>query len=201
MPLIAGSLAFVRAVSDPPMQPLFPCSIHTATDELLGSWLFFWGTVPSIPYAICYLYWYNNKWYLGMLAIAVITTLGTYLFVLSCYPSVKGRTASLLQALVCVCGRKPCILKHCANDWLAGTWIMYYATLLGTIACAVLLAIEANKIEESGGVEGTDRVESSNRITLFIYATTLLDYVGFLIGSMYFVSGEMGVQQNCCVCE
>ncbi len=62
-----GSLAFVRAVNDPPMKPLFPCWSHTATDELVGSWLFLFGTMPSIPYSICYLYWFRNYWYLGML--------------------------------------------------------------------------------------------------------------------------------------
>ena len=88
-----GSLAFVRAVNEPPMRPLFPGWIHTSTDELLGSWLFFYGTVPSIPYSILYLYWFGNYWYLGMLVVAVISTMACYLFVLSCYPSDK----------VCIC--------------------------------------------------------------------------------------------------
>lgn len=84
-----GSLAFVRAVNEPPMRPLFPNWSHAATDELLGSWLFFYGTVPSIPYSILYLYWFGNYWYLGMLIVAVISTMACYLFVLSCYPSDK----------------------------------------------------------------------------------------------------------------
>lgn len=193
---LLGSLAFVRAVNEPPMQPLFPCSVHTATDELLGSWLFLFGTVPSIPYAVCYLYWYNNAWYLGMLAVAIIGTLGGYLFVLSCYPSEKARSAQLLQCLVFVCGRKPCIMKHCANDWLAGTWMMFYATAVGSVALVVLTVMEIMTVEETGGVEGTDRVESSNRITMFIDATTLLAQVVFLVGSMYFVAGSYPVDPN-----
>ena len=82
--LTIGSLAFVRAVNEPPMKPLFPCWIHTGTihtvvyileyctphllcvllgtDELLGSWLFFWGTLPAVPYSCCYLYWFRNYW-------------------------------------------------------------------------------------------------------------------------------------------
>lgn len=84
-----GSLAFVRAVNEPPMKPLFPCCRHTATDELLGSWLFFWGTLPAIPYSLLYLYWFRNYWYLGMFVISVVSLLGTYVFVLSCYPSEK----------------------------------------------------------------------------------------------------------------
>lgn len=31
-----GSLAFVRAVNEPPLKPLFPSLIHFQTDELLG---------------------------------------------------------------------------------------------------------------------------------------------------------------------
>ena len=87
--LTFGSLAFVRAVNEPPMKPLFPCWIHTASDELLGSWLFFWGTLPAIPYSCCFLFWIHNYWYLGMLIISIISVLASYLFVLSCYPADK----------------------------------------------------------------------------------------------------------------
>eukprot|EP01035_Chromulina_nebulosa_P019784 gene19784-25724_t len=50
-----GSLAFVRAMNDPPMKPLFRC-YHISTDELLGSWLFLLGTLSSsnlLPYFEC----------------------------------------------------------------------------------------------------------------------------------------------------
>jgi len=123
-----GSLAFVRAVNEPPMKPLLGFWKHTGTDELLGSWLFFWGTMPAIPYSLCYLAILQNYWYLGMLFISLVSVLATYLFVLSCYPSGnnEGRTKSLLKFCVCLCGTKPFLLKHVADDWLAGMWVNIY---------------------------------------------------------------------------
>lgn len=44
-----GSVAFVRAMSDPPMRPMFSC-YHCQSDELFGSWMFALGTFPGIPW-------------------------------------------------------------------------------------------------------------------------------------------------------
>ena len=44
-----GSLAFVRAMSDPPMKPIFSW-YHLSTDELFGSWMFTLATAPAVPY-------------------------------------------------------------------------------------------------------------------------------------------------------
>jgi hypothetical protein len=83
-----GSLAFVRAVhEDPPMKPLFRF-YHFQSDELLGSWLFFFGTLPIIPYSLIYLAAsHDNLEYLGALFVSILLVIGTLLFVRACYPS------------------------------------------------------------------------------------------------------------------
>ena len=65
---------------------------------------------------------------------------------------------------------------------LLGTWFMYYSTLFGFIACCVLFVKEMVQADENSSI--------NINITLFIYGTTITDYVGFLIGSIYFVAGE-----------
>lgn len=83
-----GSLAFVRAVHDePPMKPLFSY-YHVQSDELLGSWFFFLGTLPYVPYVLLYMGQSHNKsLYLVGLAIVFALLLGTLLFVYASYPS------------------------------------------------------------------------------------------------------------------
>lgn len=83
-----GSLAFVRAFHEnPPMMPLFTC-YHLQSDELLASWLFFFSTVPFIPYVCVFLSaGYSGLMYLLALAFAIIAAMGCLLFVRACYPS------------------------------------------------------------------------------------------------------------------
>lgn len=85
---VLGSFAFVRAThEDPPMKPLFTW-YHVQSDELLGSWLFFWGTVPVIPYILLYLAQSHGKFmYWIALFIACIFVFATLLFVRACYPN------------------------------------------------------------------------------------------------------------------
>jgi hypothetical protein len=58
---------------------------------------------------------------------------------------------------------------------------MYYATVLGTVACLVLFIYEALR-KHSG--------DENYIVTLFVYGTSFSDYIGFLIGSLYFVAGS-----------
>jgi uncharacterized BrkB/YihY/UPF0761 family membrane protein len=85
-----GSLAFVRAVhQDPPMKPLFKW-YHLSSDELLGSWLFFIACIPFVPYALIYLSEADpphKPMYTGALVAVVCVLIGSFLFVLSCYPT------------------------------------------------------------------------------------------------------------------
>lgn len=82
-----GSMAFTRAVNDPPMKPLFKW-YHFSTDELLGSWLFLLGVLPAVPYSIIFLQHdeENQAVYFGLLIVSILCVLATCLFVLACYP-------------------------------------------------------------------------------------------------------------------
>lgn len=92
-----GSLVFVRAVhEDPPMKPLFTW-YHVQSDELLGSWLFFFATLPVIPYALIYLAASHGSYlYFGALFAAVVVVFVTYLFVRACYPNDQVRFTAVL---------------------------------------------------------------------------------------------------------
>jgi hypothetical protein len=91
---VAGSLAFVRALhEDPPMKPLFT-NYHVQNDELLGSWLFFFASIPFIPYAGIFLAnaGYHGLIFIGMLALTIFVAFACFLFVLACYPSSASET-------------------------------------------------------------------------------------------------------------
>ena len=90
-----GSIAFMRAVhEDPPMKPLFSW-YHVQSDELLGSWLFLFATLPIIPYSLIYTSASGDSLvYLGALAVSIILVIGTYLFVRACYPNEAGVSCS-----------------------------------------------------------------------------------------------------------
>mgnify|MGYP003387138788 FL=1 len=75
-----------------------------------------------------------------------------------------------------------------ANDWLAGTWVMYYGTLLGTVACLALFTLTL--IDAITSSRGSGDTLKNNNIALFIYGTSFLDYIGFLLGAVYFVAGS-----------
>lgn len=84
-----GSLAFVRAMSDPPMKPMFS-NYHFQTDELFGSWMFAFATFPAVPYSLIFLSVFKETIFLAMLAVSIAGVLGTLLFVYACYPKKGG---------------------------------------------------------------------------------------------------------------
>jgi hypothetical protein len=55
-----GSLAFVRALEEPPLKPMFT-NYHLCTDELVAAWLFLLATLPYVPFIAVYLYYKNDK--------------------------------------------------------------------------------------------------------------------------------------------
>ncbi len=173
-----GSLAFVRATEDPPIRPLFNFSVHVATDELLAAWFFLLGTIPFVPFMAVYVY-YNPSYilYWGCLIASVIFNIATYFFVLSCYPSEEREQSVIIANLfrsLC-CNEKSWIHRHISNDWLAGCWIFYYATLLLVIGSAVMLYIA---------------VKDNNHLEVFDWVTSTIDAIIFLIGSAYFCAGS-----------
>lgn len=82
-----GSLAFVRAFEEPPKEPLFKDYKHLQSDELLAAWLFLFGTMPAVPYMFVFFTIEPSAFYFIGLLAAIIFTIGSYFFVVACYPS------------------------------------------------------------------------------------------------------------------
>ena len=144
-----GSGAFLRAVNDPPMKPFFTQSYHFGTDELLGSWCFVAACLPFVPYAIIYLIAEpTNIIYYCMLGAAIFSVLGSFIFLINCYPSDVDRAAYILPFIKCLnCYSNCCcsdrfMEKHLSNDWLAGTWVIYWVTAFATV-CTFIVFIES----------------------------------------------------------
>mmetsp|Transcript_964 Transcript_964/g.964 ORF Transcript_964/g.964 Transcript_964/m.964 type:complete len:321 (-) Transcript_964:227-1189(-) len=178
-----GSYAFVRAFEEPPKPPLFTWK-HFETDELLGAWLFFFGTAPAVPYtAIFYILNPEEILYLGGLAAAVVFVLATLLFVFACYPSEK-KHRQIIKPLARICfGPHHSIIKHIQNDWLAGTWFFLYASALSTLASLVVLVYSCR---------------DANQLEIFIYTCSLIDMFLFTVGSAYFVAGSYPMDHYKC---
>lgn len=67
------------------------------------------------------------------------------------------------------------IVKHLANDWLAGTWFFFWANLMVTIGSFFFLF---------------GAVATGNEEQIFIWLSSAANSFLFLVGSMYFVSGS-----------
>eukprot|EP01033_Poteriospumella_lacustris_P010019 gene10019-7161_t len=178
-----GSFAFVRAThDDPPLPPLFagPRWHHLQSDELLGAWLFFWGTVPVVPYTLLYLaqsHGATTYWVFLAIGCLVVYTMG--LFVHACYPSDKEPTPwiqPLAQLLCRLCCSRAFVAKHLANDWLAGNWLMLWTMAALSMVCGVffLVAVVAN----------------DNNVACFQALATFLSMAGYTVGSLYWTAAS-----------
>jgi len=96
-----GSLAFVRATEEPPLQPLFAnVSVHLETDELLAAWLFLIATIPYPIFMAVYIHFNPHVlFYWGVLFASLLFVVATYFFVLTCYPSNEGACAFKCRAV------------------------------------------------------------------------------------------------------
>lgn len=150
---IAGAMAFMRAVHyDPPMKPLFTY-YHVQSDELLGTWLFFFANVPFIPYSLIYLKSSssNIEYWIELLISIVVVVLGAF-SVHACYPSDTPKPASTSQPLACCVSWCCCCCippswkrEHIPNDWLASVWVLFWSMEVVVVYCVIflLLAISA----------------------------------------------------------
>ena len=180
-----GSFFFVRAMHEPPMAPLFTW-YHISTNELLASWLFLLGILPAIPYCIIFLALTHEEFYLYLLGVLIVATLGSFLFVLSTYPpatatasdhEMHSSTVHKLLLRFCCCSNF--VNKHCANDWLLGTWLMFWATFVGAVGFSLYTLYCA--------------VKYYNKLFIFVNFTASVDTFLFLIGCAYFVAGSYPV--------
>ena len=174
-----GSLAFVRAFEEPPKRALFWFIRHFQTDELLGAWLFLFGTLPAIPYTLVFFVIHPSVIYLASLASAIVFVLGCMAFVVACYPT-PGKERGpprnyILPLYTRWFGFSIWAIKHLANDWLAGTWFFLWANLFLTIGSFLALFVAL--------YEGVPE-------QIFIWLSSATNSFLFLIGSGYFVSGS-----------
>lgn len=182
---VSGSYAFVRAFEEPPKLPLLHQYKHFQTDELLGAWLFLFGTIPAVPYSLVYFSLYPGVTYMALLVMALVCVLGCVLFVIACYPSDRKAENFLLPYCIAVFGSRMWIIKHLANDWLAGTWFFLWASGVFTFASFILMI--------------TAFAKSAGPQQNFVWISGFLDSLTFLIGSLYFVAGlltEMSVDDD-----
>lgn len=169
-----GSLAFVRAFEEPPQRPMFYNHKHFQTDELLGAWFFLLGTAPAIPYMFLFFIFHPSAFYFFGLVAAIVFTYATYLFVAACYPSDKVHKNYVLPMMIRVFGPQLWIVKHLANDWLAGTWFFLWANAIAAFASIIILFIS---------------FALGDAAQIFIWLSGTISAALFLVGSAYFVSG------------
>ena len=197
-----GSLAFVKAMHDPPLQPWFPSWYHFQNDELVGSWFFLLGVLPLVPYCLIFIVESSTLsqrcMYALALAMSTMLLVGSYLFVRACYPDNGGRgelgqgeiekkeccelpswfwiavARFSLAPVLCLFGDAD-ISRHLANDWLAGCWLVLWLTVLATLGCFALFLFAAAKADS---------------LQMFIYGTGWSENLMFVVGSAYFVSGS-----------
>jgi hypothetical protein len=125
-----GSLAFVRAVEEPPKKPLFS-SYHLATDELLAAWLFLLATIPFVPFIGVYVYYNRHVYvYWGCLVGSILFVVATYFFVLSCYPNDQEREQIIPQVAQQLLGPQNWINKVSMSNRMNSAVTMYVRVAL-----------------------------------------------------------------------
>lgn len=185
-----GSYAFLRAVETPAVPPLCGCCYHFQSDELLGMWTFFLGTVPTVPISALLMY-YNpeSTTFKGALFISVFFCAVFAYAVKLVYPRddqshtvhwvfiffpcllYKDHIAPLIKYLCCgLC----CLRKHVATDWLIVSWLIFFGCIACNCICAWLLVYAIAKDDGRA---------------IYDWATGLFDMLFFTVGSMYFVAG------------
>lgn len=175
-----GSWVFLRAFEEPPPPPLFPNFYHFQTDELFASWLFLFAMLPSIPFSLIFVANFPHElihW--GALIASILFCGASAFFTWSCYPfnhvlgeEKKTDTQIVLKWTSRVFGEKSFLLPHCQTDWLASTWFMLIATLFWFFGSWLMLFTTQN-----------DR-------QLFVYSTSFVDSLLFLIGCCYYTAGS-----------
>ncbi len=90
--------------------------------------------------------------------------------------SIQGRSSRCLHYMIRLFGKTRFIMKHCATDWLLGTWIIFWGTLLATIMTLFYCIYSIS--------------HGDSRLSIFVNVTGFIDCVWFLLGAVYFVSGS-----------
>jgi hypothetical protein len=112
---------------------------------------------------------------LGALSSSGIFVIGTILFVLACYPSEKKHENYVLPIMLRIFGAQTWVVKHIANDWLAGTWFFFWANFLFTMGAFFLLI---------------DACARGNPKEIFVWLSSASNSFLFMVGSFYYVAGS-----------
>jgi len=191
----AGSYAFLRAVESPRPPALFEGSRHAGSDELLGMWCVFLGTVLCVPITALHVaYDPTSALFWLSLLVSVFFNLVILFGVRQCYPrpgDAGGGAAPPHVHWVYVL--LPCLLKedklaplvrlvvpkalagHVATDWLILSWLVFAGCVASDVISLALLV---------------SAVRAGDHTGIFDWASALIDMAIFTIGSMYFLAGS-----------
>jgi len=179
---VVGSLFFVRSFYEPKFEAFFAqyggcCLVNFGTDEQAAAWFFLIGTIPALPIVLVYIYFDPYSFFNWFsLVCTILLVIGTYLFVLAVYPEMKEKTNQFFpDCVISVVGKDSELVYHMQNDWIVGCWVFFYGTLITTIWAAFFFVA---------------KLYSRNYYECYVFFTTFIDCIIFVIGSMYFVAGS-----------
>jgi len=185
-----GSWVFVRAFREPAPPPLLSYW-YLANDELLGSWLFLFGTAPAVPVMVLFVLCYPDyRAYKVALTACVLATVLFFAFIIFASPTSrqdfetrereKIQTLESLESLHFLAPYVKRILpqklhSHVTNDWIIVCWLM----LIGSIICTFVSIAYAVYL----GLENDNR-------GVYNWALSSIDMVIYSIGCFYLVAGS-----------
>ena len=184
-----GSYAFLRAVEFPVPPPLFKNFYHFQSDELLGMWLFFWGTVATVPICAMYTYYTPSSeekgLYLLSTGICSFFSLLFFVATLACYPGLiiaeefenRHNPKQYLAPWITPCFSETCcgfrLKYHLSNDWLIVSWGMTWGCVVSIVLSMCLLAYN---------------ISVGDARAIYDYATSVVDLIFFFLGSLYVIT-------------
>lgn len=176
-----GSYFFLRVFKEPPVPALLNFSTMIfSTDEIIGAWMFFLGTSPSIPIVALYVYEEpHSSTFIVALIVSVIATvsMGIFVYLVIPIPGHVHKTVPThkLDFIKSCCPNSNCFNKHLENDWLIAAWLFLLFSAFSVI-------ISIGKLSDS--------IHQSYERGVYDWSTGLVNCVMFTIGSAYFVAGS-----------
>ncbi len=183
----AGSWVSCRAFEYPPVKPLLGRWSCCFSDELLSAWLFLFGALPAPLFVAIFLYAEPDsldQWAMMIMAIILVTV--SAVFVHICRFPQHGETKSYVTPLLkkMLCGdRSGVVERHLFSDWLVTAWMMYYMSLITTVASFLMMLFH---------------VQFRNDRQIFIFGSGCLDTIFFLVGCMYYLGMSISLLYVSC---
>lgn len=197
-----GSWIFTRTFKEPIPPPLVQFW-YFSNDELLATWMFVIGTLPSVPIMIIYCYYFpEEKEYQLALALCIFFSAAFLAYIVAVSPLTKEKyeekkklhhmgvhtSMNYISPILhtCCCSVSGCYcpkewIRHVANDWLIVCWLSAIGCFLAVLLSIALLV---------------SSIQAHDKRGIFDWATGLADMIMFLIGSMYLVAGSYPVSES-----